>query len=265
MKILELPNGFSTPASPLLLWRDGFGVRHGSAYESIHSSRTPGWGTRGQIRSPKVERSMHLLSRGEIKAFLYFLYCPYVIDMREQYPIYNQDAFNRALMKGRRLNKSQCLTIDFMLTLALPPDNRPHTHWVSIKFDKTGIDDSDRRRAEREESNARARGETWEMLDSKDFPAAALRNFAALWTQFKFSRAWDLYADSKILANRILRCSLRGKTDDVMNRHARHMGISLDQAYQLLSTAVSFGHLWLDHRFIYSADRPLHLVPYHHD
>ncbi|MFK0378365.1 hypothetical protein [Pandoraea sp. NPDC090278] len=265
MKILELPKGFVTPASSRPIWRDDFGVRHGQTYKPLHTSQKPGLGLRAQVQSPKLERSVHLLSRGEIAAFFYLLYCPYVVDMREQYPVYDSEAFMRALRQGKRLHKSKCLTIDFHLTLALPPDFRHHSHWVSIKFDKTVLSQQDIQRAEREFNLADDRQSTWEMMDSRDFPAGHLRNFAALWTHFKFTRAWDLYSEASYFARRIPQRSLRGTTHDVMTRHARSLGIGVDHAFRLLSTAVSFGHLWLDHSFHYSADRALHLDSLHYE
>ena len=62
-----------------------------------------------------------------------FAFNPYVIDIRDQYPVYDQETYNRARRRGERMPISAVQTYDIVLTLVLPPDNRLHYHGVSIK------------------------------------------------------------------------------------------------------------------------------------
>jgi hypothetical protein len=194
-----------------------------------------------------------------LRAIYAFSFNPYVLDIREQYPVYAQEAYNRAKLGGARMPKSQIMRYDAVLTLVLPPDSHLHYHGVSIKDGTEKFGPRVTRRHQRECENFASRGWTWESLLGSQFTKLAYGNHALMQTWVANEDIWRDYDEAGILATRLLTRSMRGTLHDVLERHARHLGISLDHAYVLFSVAVSFGFLWIDHSQYLRVDRPLNL------
>ncbi|PHP85812.1 hypothetical protein CFB52_027205 [Burkholderia sp. AU18528] len=190
---------------------------------------------------------------------LAFNFNPYVVDIREQYPLYKQDDYNRSKRYGVRMPLNQVMTYDIVLTLVLPPDERLHYHGISIKDARDELGQQDLDRQERERMNFSSRGWTWELLRGDKFSKRAFGNHALLKTWIGNKNIWDLYEEAKILAARLAIRSLRGTLDDILNRHARHMGTSANHAFELFAVAVSFGFIYIDHSQDLRVDKPLHL------
>lgn len=260
MKILEIPVNFITPFDARPTGYDHYGMGYGIEHEALHLARTPGNGTRTLIRSPKSSRSMELLSQCELNTFLYCLFHPGIVEIREGYAVYSEASYNRAAARGLRIPKSQVMSIDFDLTIVTPGSPEALSHWVSCKYSSAAMTDSAKRRAEKELGTARSRDTTWEMRYSRDFPKRMTGNLATLWTYFQFSNAWELYTDAMHLSRQMQSRPMQGTMDQILRRHARSLDIPLNQAYVLFSTAVSFGFMTLDHRHIVGADRPLRLL-----
>ncbi|OXI43815.1 hypothetical protein CFB84_19945 [Burkholderia aenigmatica] len=197
-----------------------------------------------------------------MRALLALNFNPYVVDIRDQYPVYDQEAYNRAKLDDMRMPINSVMTYDIVLTLVLPPDYRVHYHGVSIKDAGDELTQKDWDRQEREHAKFLERGWTWELLRGDQFTKRAFGNYALMKTWIANVDVWNHYEEAAILAARIKTRSQRGTLDDILNRHARHMGVSCDHAFELFSTAASFGHLYIDHSEDLRVDKPLHLERY---
>ncbi|AOI60674.1 hypothetical protein WI26_24315 [Burkholderia diffusa] len=194
-----------------------------------------------------------------MRALLAFNFNPYAVDIRDQYPVYDQEAYNRAKRNGIRMPINSVMTYDIVLTLVLPPDYRLHYHGISIKDARDELTQQDWNRQEREHARFLERGWTWELLRGDRFTKRAFGNHALMKTWIANVDVWNHYEEAAILATRLKTRSQRGTLDDILNRHARYMGINCDHAFELFSTAVSFGFLYIDHSEDLRVDKPLHL------
>jgi TnsA endonuclease N terminal. len=260
MEILKLPFPFVTPRDVALPFRDAFGVPHGDRYVPMRDAADMNIATRVSFGALKFGRAHQALAMNEMRPLYAFSFNPYVIDIRDQYPVYDQKKYNEARMRGRRMSVDDVMTLDIVLTLVLPPDHRLHYHAVSIKDGAGEFDDATKTRLRKEERKIEARGWTYELLRGNQFDALAWGNHAVMKTWVANVDVWRHYDEASAFARRLLVRSLRGTLDDIMNRHARHLGISLDWCYELFAVAVCFGFLYPDHRQALRTDKQLHLL-----
>ncbi|MFP6560822.1 hypothetical protein WJ542_21350 [Paraburkholderia sp. B3] len=260
MEILKLPLPFATPRHVAPPFRDAFGVPHGERYVPMHDASEMGIATTASFGALKFRRAHQARALNEMRPLYAFSFNPYVIDIRDQYPVYDQQTYNRARSEGRSMSVFELMTLDIVLTLVLPPDYRLHYHTVSIKDGTEEFDQATKERLRREEAEIVARGWTYELLRGDQFDVLAWGNHALMKTWVANLDVWQRYDDAFRFACRLLTRSSRGTLDDILNRHARHLGISLNRAYELFAVAVCFGFLYPDHREPLRTDKPLHLV-----
>jgi hypothetical protein len=257
MKILELPTPFPTPGHVVLPRRDAYGVFHGARYRPVCDPADINLATRATFGGVKAQRVHEARSLNEMRAILAFSFNPYVIDIREQYPVYEQKAYNRARIAATRMPKVQVMRYDIVLTLVLPPDYRIHYHGVSIKDAADELDPNTTKRHQHECANFGARGWTWELLLGDRFTKRAYGNHALMQTWIANVDVWSHYDEARALAARVRTRSLHGTLRDILDRHARHLGMPLGHAFELFAVAVCFGFLWIDHSEYLRVDRPL--------
>lgn len=155
MNILELPLPFVTPRDVLLPHRDAFGVLHGIDYDPSRKASAMGFGTRASFGGVKFVRTLESLSMNETRPLFSFGFNPYVLDVREEYPVYEQKDYDRAKIRGVRMSSNKVMTIDIVLTLVLPPDNRLHYHGISIKDARSIDSEKTQKRHQREKDKFR--------------------------------------------------------------------------------------------------------------
>lgn len=260
MKILELPLPFVTPRNVALPFRDAFGVPHGDRYMPMRDASDINLATRASFGALKFRRAHQALALNEMRPLYAFSFNPYVIDIRDQYPIYDQKKYNEARMCGTSISSEDVMTLDIILTLVLPPDYRLHYHAVSIKDGTNELDAATRKRLQREQKKVEDRGWTYELLRGNQFDVLAWGNHAVMKTWITNVDVWRHYDQAFIFARRLLSHSTRGTLDDVMTRHARHLGMSLNWCYELFAVAVCFGFLYPNHREPLRTDKQLNLL-----
>jgi len=260
MKILALPLPYSTPPDIWLPHRDAFGWPHGAEYDSFKKARTIRLSTRSTFRGHKFPRRFEALSMNEMRPLFAFGFNPYVVDTRDQYPVYDASAFNNAVLRGKRMPVSSVMTIDIVLTVVLPPDNRIHYHGISIKDANDVLSPATQRRHEREQAAFHARGWTWELLRGNQFSKLAFSNHFMMYRCINKVDVFALYEPSRHFAYALYKSSLRGTMDDVLERLARRQRISLDAGYRLFGVAASFGFVTVNHSMPLRTDAPLHLI-----
>jgi hypothetical protein len=259
MKVLELPFPFETPDDGFVLpARDPYGVPHGDPYVPFNNAKSINLATRAEVGGVKVTRIHQACSLNELRAIVDFSFNPYVIDIREQYPEYSQEAYNQARIAGKRMSRSSVMTYDIVLTLILHPGSR-HYHGVSIKDATHEPTPRAEKRKERERERFAARGWTWELLKGDQFSQRAYGNYMLMRSWIGGIDIWSHRGEAREFAFRLRNHSLEGTLEAVVARNARYMGISRDRAFMLFAVAVSFGHLAVDHSEDLRVDRPLKL------
>jgi len=262
LDVLSLPMPFETPRDINIPLRDEYGVPRSPRFKPlIEATSKGGLGSKAIISSPKTGRELHALSAGERRALLQFEFHPYVVDIREQYPVIDDDKYIRAKLAGRRMLVWDRMTYDIVLTLALPPDFRLHYHGVSIKCSESELSKKDLARADRELEHFKQRVWTWQMLRDSDFPHQTDQNLHALWKwYFDCKSPMSHYDEAREFAIRLTSRSLKGSWKQIMLRHAAFYGKTPSYLNRLLAVAVGFGFLQIDHTQVMRYDFPLRLL-----
>ncbi|MGC7403986.1 hypothetical protein ACPWR0_14435 [Pandoraea pneumonica] len=246
-KIFDLPRPFEMPPGLELSPFDEYGWETGRAYESILKARQPSFATRVVFPSLKDDRVLHALSMGEFAIQLALMFHPYVVDVREQYPVYDENAYQRARAAGKNLSRHHLMTLDLMLTYWNPNLRKLRNHIVNVKHARHVPAKKDDDREIRERAIGASRESTWEQLRSDAIESRELGNYAALWSMAKSEKVRHLYSQSRRMADNLMSHSVRGSLDSVLERRAKSLGISKNTATHLFVSAVSFGFVHLDH------------------
>ncbi|WP_157381753.1 hypothetical protein [Burkholderia ubonensis] len=262
MNVLDLPLPFRTPKHIELPQRDEFGVFHGANYKPILDASEINMATRSSFMGVKHLRTHEALSDNEKRAIYAFNFNPYVVDIREQYPFYDQGVYNRARLRGENMLRADIMPVDLVLTLVLPPNNRLHYHVVSVKDAKASLDKEAWHEQHRERDASRARCWTWQMLRGDRFSSRAWGNHAHMQTWIANVNVWPHQDDAAEFAAQLISHSRRGTLGDILRRRARCLGITSHWASELFAIAVCFGYLYVDHSEELRLDKPLHLIEY---
>ncbi|RQP28933.1 TnsA endonuclease N-terminal domain-containing protein [Burkholderia ubonensis] len=259
-QIFDLPRPFAMPPGLEVAPFDEYDWETGQQYESILEARTPSLATRGVFPSLKDDRVLQALSMGEFAIQFALMFHPYVVDIREQYPYYTDEAYLRALAAGKKMNRSDLLTFDLVLTYWHPKLCALRYHIVSVKHARHVLEKKDRDREMKERALGAGRYWTWEMLRSNAIPRRELGNYAAMWSMAKSEKVRHLYEPSRRLADELMARSVRGSMESVLERRARSMGIGTSTAVHLFVSAVSHGFVSLDHSKRVDARLPIPLA-----
>lgn len=259
-KLLNLARPFVTPRDIRLPPTDKYGWPHGVAYEALLKARQPSLSTRSTFRGMKFRRRYEALSGNEQRILFSLAFHPYVIDVRDQYGIYDVAALRRAQNNGELLLRTDLMTIDVIVTYVLPGSLDLHYHGISIKPANYVPDHGELDRERREQNALAPRGWTWELMRGD---AISQREFANNFGMYRTVRDQNValnYDDAHWFSKALLRSSARGTMDSVLGRISRRLGISDDAAHQLFAVAVAYGFLTVDHSMDLRVDLPLHLI-----
>ncbi|WP_414446768.1 hypothetical protein AB4851_08245 [Burkholderia sp. 22PA0099] len=264
-RILELSRPFVRPSALSIPKHDVYGWPMDSAYTSILEARTSSFATRGTLPSITDERVFEALSMGEFVIQLSLMFNPYVLGFREQYPVVNDAAYQRAAEQGKRLPRSKLTTIDLLVTHLIPGSLDIHFHMVNVKhasFEPTGKKlEADTRRQLKERRVADQSSWTWERLRSDSIPRQEVVNYAFLWSLTRTSKIRHLYDASSVLASQFRTHSVAGSLDETLKRRARSLNISLHEAYRLFASCVAYGFVTLDHTKPLDKHLPIPFLP----
>ncbi|WP_250452504.1 hypothetical protein [Caballeronia sp. ATUFL_M2_KS44] len=260
LRVLELKRPFVTPAGIVLPPRDCEGFKHGKRYEALLRARTPSKATRTTTPGVKIKRRFEALSLNELRIQLALMFSPYVVDLREQYGRFSMDAYNRATTQGKKMLRSQVMTIDLIATLVCPETGRLKNHGISIKPEGYVPDEEALAREERERESMHQAGWTWELLLGNEVGATEYSNYGVLFSLVQGADLPTLYKASRRFALTLLTVSDRGCLLDVVGRASTQLAIPMSRANKLFATAVAYGFLTLDHRAPLRTDEPLFLI-----
>jgi len=256
-KILELPRPFATPPGIVLPPVDEFGWPHGEDYSALLEARAPSLSTRTTFRGLKFARRYEALSIGELWVLFALLFHPYVVDIREQYGVYDSERLIREIRAGRRMLRTDLMTLDVTVTYVLPGSRQLRYHVVSVKHSDYAPDEADMRREQREREAMAARGWTWELVKRNALTAREWSNYFVLYRAVRDQNIETLYHPAQDFARAVLGSSLRKDMNLVLDRLSRRLEVN---AHQLFSVAVAYGFLTLDHSKELRGDAPIVLI-----
>jgi hypothetical protein len=257
----DLPLPFETPPNVFLPSADDYGWPTGEKYEPILEARTPmSIGTRATMRGVKYRRRFEMLSMGELAVQIAHMFNPYVIDLREQYPVYDPGDFWRANASGQRMKRKQVMTIDLILTYVLPGSNTLRYHAISVKHAGYAPSPKDRAREERERTAMAARGWTWELIRANEIPRVEVENYMLLHSFMRHTDAPSSYESARIFARCLNQSSAKGKMCSVVKRISKRLSIEPDEGFRLFAVAVAYGFITLDHGRRLKLHEPMALI-----
>lgn len=237
-----------------------YGMPHGQAYRPFLKAQTPRQSTRSTFCGLKLRRRFEALSESEKKVLFTLGFHPYVVDVRDQYCIYDSKQFHAARTAGNRMLRSSTMTIDVVVTYILPGDPRLRYHGISVKHPDYVADEADKRRELREQNELAKRGWTWELLRGDAVSGIRYANSFVMYRAVRETDVYSRYEESQWFADILKRSSRRGTMGAVLKRISSRVGISEDDAHRLFAVAACFGFLMVDHRMPLLADAPLHLI-----
>lgn len=261
---LEFRFGVSprTPISaPLALLpiRDCNQAPHGRAYRPFERARKPRFSTRATTNALHNDRRHELLSLGEYRVLVVLQFHPWVRDIREQYPMLDHEKFWKALDQGKRMRRSDILTIDFIVTYQLPHSTELRYHGISIKSARYAPDDKDKAREDKERACLTSIGWTWELVKSDAVSDREYQNCALLYNYVRDTDIMQLRDAARQFAAALKKGSRSGVLGAVLSRLGRNMHLDELQTHRLFASAVAFGYLELDHEYGLGMDRELML------
>lgn len=203
-----------------------------------------GWNPAGL----KAGRTMQCLSTLERTAVYRFELDPTVLDIREQYPIFDSDRLDRLLAtQARRIPRTQVATLDLLLTkLDLQAPAGYSYQAVSIKYVSDLGREEVQRRLDREEAFCQKQGWRWTLMTEREVSKAKA---AAARTVCRMATGVDLEAlrepalkAAQLLKHRPPAISLKATLEQV----GRALSASTAQASHLVAAAVLYGFVALD-------------------
>jgi len=259
-KLLELKRPFATPKGIVLPSIDKYGWPHGDTYEALLKARTPRLSTRATFRGMKFRRRYEALSLNEQRIFFSLGFHPYVIDVREQYGIYDIAAFWEAVRNDKRLRATDKMTIDAVVTYVLPGSSRLRYHGISIKGGTYVADKDALAREQREKEALAERGWTWELLRGDAVTDLEFSNNFMMYSTVRDQDVAYNYDEARWFASVVLKSRASGTMSSVLGRISRRVGISDDAAYRLFAVSAAYGFLTVDHSKPLRVDAPLCLI-----
>lgn len=206
------------------------------------------------LKSGKVQPCHSLL---EAKLRAYFDMCPFVLDCRTQYPQWNREKFERYYRSGKPFPKNGVMTIDFMLTLAIPGVPYLLYHGVSGKPHAFLDEPKTISRHIREWKALASWGSTHEVMTELSIPRIEYSNYLLL-------KSWLLWTDIEAnitpalsLVEAICSSKIEGTLDRLLSMIGKRQGHCIHTSYRLFAIAVFLGYLRVNHRFKLRPNLPL--------
>lgn len=186
----------------------------------------------------------------EQKLLRYFEMCPFVIEIRTQYPAWDREKFLKYCAEGRRMPKNLVMTIDFMLTLRIPGYPFRLYHGVSGKPSALMEEEKVVTRHKKEAENVWQWGTTHEVMTEKTVTNLENLNHRRMFSYMLHTTDIGTHAVAAAELARALRATrARGSLDRVLGMVAKRHGFDSRFGYRLFGIANFLGYLKWDHRF----------------
>ncbi|CAD6538808.1 hypothetical protein LMG28140_03299 [Paraburkholderia metrosideri] len=255
--------------SPVLQWpiamseRDPRGVLRAPNFECWKKASASRVGIAGYHFSFKAGGQVACHSSLEARLLAYFEMCPFVIEIRTQYPQWNREAFLAYCEEGRPFPVNELLTIDFMLTILIPGLPYPIYHGVSGKPSAHLQKKKVIRRHDRESGGLWEWGATHEIMTEKTVDDTEYESYRRMFEHMKYVELAELEhlgVDARVFAHDLLVTNATGNARRVVPMLGKRRGWDSDQSFRLLAVAIFLGYLKWDVRHLYAPWEPLRFV-----
>lgn len=210
-------------------------------------------------------RQHHLAGLDEINGFSRLEGNPFVLSIREGYPLFADEVLQNAI--ARKPNKrGNVMTIDFVLTLAPHNFGGPLRYMgISQKKEYVKRTEAGIRRAKREEHNLGRVGWLWNYLaQPKPENAATVFNHELLgiWATSPHDESIDVAEQrSSALASALYQTTSTKPLGSLLPMLGCRLGIQGNLQFYVFACAYYFGYIGISHAEKLSLDRPLKLLP----
>lgn len=253
--------------SPILAWppklppRDPRGVESAATFECWKKASASTMGIAGSYFSLKAGGRVACHSHLEARLLRYFEMCPFVVEIRTQYPSWDRAKYLRYSRLGWRMPKNAIMTIDFMLTLQIPGYPFLVYHGVSGKpaalVDLPGV----KQRHARELEQLWSWASTHEVMTDATMSDREFRNYRRLYSYMY--RTEDIKGHTLAAAEfaRALKATTaQGSLDRVIRMISKRLGYGFMSGYRLFGLAHFLGYLQWDHRHAVAPELPMMIL-----
>lgn len=255
--------------SPVLHWpvalseRDPRGVLRAPKFECWKKASASRVGIAGYHFSFKAGGQVACHSSLEARLLAYFEMCPFVIEIRTQYPQWKREAFLAYCLEGRLFPRNELLTIDFMLTIQIPGLPYPIYHGVSGKPSAHLQRKSVIARHKRESDGLWEWGGTHEIMTEKSIDDTEYESYRRMFEHMKYVELAEmehLAIDAPTFAHELLVTNAEGPASRVVPMLGKRHGWNRSQSFRMLAVAIFLGYLKWDVRHPYAPWEPLSFV-----
>jgi hypothetical protein len=240
--------------------RDARGVKSGSEFECWKKPQDSKVGVASYQFSLKRQGVLNCHSGLEARLLAFFDFCPFVLEVRTQYPSWCRDEYSRYRAEGRRIPKNKVMSIDFLLTLQIPGVAYPVYHGVSAKpFSMLDLKNVKKRHA-KEASRLSGWSASHEVMHEATVPDGEYRNYLFLNSLMVHVDIQGCWLDAYRLATDIMKSSAVGSMEKILGMLGKRRGYSVDDSYRLFAVAVFLGYLVVDHTSPLDVDESLNLL-----
>jgi hypothetical protein len=241
---------------PILSWpvtlpdRDRRGVPSAGKFRCWKKASASTKGIAGSYFSIKSGGMTAVHSFLEAKLLAFFEMCPFVVEVRTQYPSWDRDEYLKFCSEDRPFPKNKIMTIDFMLTLQIPGIPYLIYHGVSGKPLALLDEQSVVGRHGREANQLWRWGGTHEVMTEHSVSKTEYVNYKRMLSYMVHTDDIGRYAVSAaVLARALKATSARGDMNRVLGMVAKRFGWDLNTGYRLFAIANFLGYLSWNHDY----------------
>jgi len=247
--------------------RDINGVPDGPEYESF--IRVGDMKAQHSIRAGQSGvysgRQHHLAGRKEVDGFMRLEGNPFILSIREGYPIFAENVLQDAVA-GRVSNRDQVRTIDFVLTLLPRNFGGPLRYRaISQKPEYLKRTPKEMRRAQRERGDMERVGWSWDYLGPpKPESAQTVRNHELLriWATSPDNASIDsVEIQAQMLGASLYQTSSKKPLGSLLAMLGKRLAIPEDMQLYVFACAYYFGFVQLSHAAALGIAAPVNLLP----
>ncbi|WP_322024388.1 TnsA endonuclease N-terminal domain-containing protein [Burkholderia sp. BCC1977] len=219
----------------------------GRMYRPFIEAKDTTLGVGFSVPGVKTGRTHEYLSLLERKLHFLLELRPEVVDLREQYPLYDIDKIRSILANNPKPLRTSVMTIDVLVT-ETRSGWREHRHTgLSLKYSSELTKKTTWRRLIREKEFCLKQGWGWSLVTEQHIHEMKWRMSRRIWRWMKDSDGGTLADDAARIASILNTDNLRSSTADTrLSAAAAKMGSDLNHAYRLLGVAAVLGYVSVD-------------------
>ncbi|WP_413193418.1 hypothetical protein [Pararobbsia alpina] len=220
-------------------------------------------GVAGYYFSFKAGGQVACHSHLEARLLAYFEMCPFVVEIRTQYPLWNRESFLAYCREGRMFPRNELMTVDFMLTLKVP--GIPHLiyHGVSGKPAAHLKLPNVISRHQREVDELWIWGTSHEVMTEDAVSEVEYESYLRMFSYMKYvelDELEQLMGGARQLSEALLETQADGPASRVVPMVGNILGLNRQTSFRLLAVALFLGHLRWDVQYLFARTEPLKFV-----